>query len=124
MLKCGLIRKGAMVILSKHIPTIAQLRPGVVTVTKEDGAETEKFFVSGGFAFIHPDNTCSVNAVEAIPLADLDADLARAGMCLALFIVMECSLVGFFSFLQVWQSMRLWLVMEPMKRRRRLVKLE
>lgn len=68
-----------MVVLSKHIPTIAQLKPGVVAVTKEDGAE-EKFFVSGGYAFVHPDNTCSVNAVEAIPLADLDLEAAKAGL--------------------------------------------
>ena len=50
---------GAMVILSKHIPTIAQLKPGVVHVTKEDGSDADKFFVSGGYAFMHPDNTCS-----------------------------------------------------------------
>lgn len=70
---------GAMVVLSRHIPTIAQLKPGVVAVTKEEG-EVEKFFVSGGYAFVHPDNTCSVNAVEAIPLNDLDAEAARAGL--------------------------------------------
>jgi F-type H+-transporting ATPase subunit delta len=69
-----------MVILSKHIPTIAQLKPGVVAVTKEDNSEPEKFFVSGGYAFMHPDNTCSINAVEAIPLADLDVEAARAGL--------------------------------------------
>ena len=71
---------GQMVILSKHIPTIAQLKPGVVQVTQEDGTDGDKFFVSGGYAFMHPDNTCSVNAVECIPLADLDADAARAGL--------------------------------------------
>jgi F-type H+-transporting ATPase subunit delta len=71
---------GAMVVLSRHIPTIAQLKPGVVSVTKEDGTDLEKYFVSGGYAFVHPDNTCSVNAVEAIPLGDLDAEAARAGL--------------------------------------------
>ncbi len=71
---------GAMVVLSRHIPTIAQLKPGVVTVTKEDGTEAEKYFVSGGYAFVHPDNTCSVNAVEAIPLGDLDIDAARTAL--------------------------------------------
>ncbi len=57
------------------------LRPGVVSVTKDEGsADVEKFFVSGGFAFMHPDNTCSVNAVEAIPLSELDIEAARAGL--------------------------------------------
>jgi F-type H+-transporting ATPase subunit delta len=70
---------GAMVVLSRHIPTIAQLKPGVVAVTKEDGV-VEKFFVSGGYAFVHPDNTCSVNAVEAIPVGDLDLESAKAGL--------------------------------------------
>jgi F-type H+-transporting ATPase subunit delta len=70
---------GAMVVLSKHIPTIAQLKPGVVTVTKVDGVE-EKYFVSGGYAFMHPDNSCSVNTVEAIPLSELDVEAAKAGV--------------------------------------------
>jgi F-type H+-transporting ATPase subunit delta len=69
-----------MVVLSKHIPTIAQMRPGVVAVTTEEAGEAQKYFVSGGYAFMHPDNTCSVNAVEAIPVADLDGEAARAGL--------------------------------------------
>ncbi len=36
--------------------------------------------VHPGFAFMHPDNSCSVNAVEAIPLGELDIDAARAGL--------------------------------------------
>ena len=38
------------------------------------------FSLFSGFAFVHPNNTCSVNAVEAIPLADLDLEAAKAGL--------------------------------------------
>merc|ERR1711916_44706 len=70
---------GAMVILSKHVPTIAQLKPGLVVVEPEEG-EATKYFVSGGYAFIHPDNSCSVNAIECVPLADLDLGAAKEGL--------------------------------------------
>lgn len=29
---------------------------------------------------MHPDNSCSINAVEAIPLSELDLEAARAGL--------------------------------------------
>jgi hypothetical protein len=40
----------------------------------------EKYFVSGGFAFIHPDSSADICAVEAVKVADLDADAVRAGL--------------------------------------------
>ena len=63
-----------------HVPTVAQLRPGVVTIHKELDKDIQKFFVSGGFAFIHADSTADVCAVEAVPLTDLDGDAVRAGL--------------------------------------------
>lgn len=38
-----------------HVPTVAQLKPGVLQILHEDG-ETEKYFCSGGFALTHPDS--------------------------------------------------------------------
>lgn len=38
---------GAFGILPKHVPSLAVLKPGVLTVYEEDGA-TKKFFVSSG----------------------------------------------------------------------------
>ncbi|KDD77022.1 hypothetical protein H632_c38p3 [Helicosporidium sp. ATCC 50920] len=63
-----------------HVPTVAQLRPGVVTVHRELDKSVEKFFVPGGFAFVHGDSVTEVCAVDAYPLSDLDPDAVRAGL--------------------------------------------
>mmetsp|Transcript_44163 Transcript_44163/g.111278 ORF Transcript_44163/g.111278 Transcript_44163/m.111278 type:complete len:173 (+) Transcript_44163:93-611(+) len=67
---------GYMGVVSGHVPTIAELKPGVVTVVKSDGAE-DKFFVNGGFAFVTKDNECNVSVLEACSVADLDVEHAR-----------------------------------------------
>jgi hypothetical protein len=43
-----------------HVPTVAQLKPGVLQIFHEDG-ETEKYFCPGGFALTHP-NSVTVRA--------------------------------------------------------------
>ena len=70
---------GYMGIGKNHMPVIAELKPGVVTVD-EPGKPQEKFFVSGGFAYVHQDKTCEITAVEAFPLDQLDADLVKKGL--------------------------------------------
>lgn len=60
-------------ILPGHVPTVAQLRPGVMSVHKNNDQDIQKFFVSSGFAFIHANSTAEVCAVEAVPLEQLDA---------------------------------------------------
>lgn len=67
-------------VMPGHVPTVAQLRPGVVTVHKELDKDVQKYFVSGGFAFVHPDSSADVCAVEAVPLSDLDGESVRAGL--------------------------------------------
>ncbi|KAL4449405.1 hypothetical protein ABPG77_007049 [Micractinium sp. CCAP 211/92] len=67
-------------VMPGHVPTVAQLRPGVVTVHKELDKDVTKYFVSGGFAFVHPDSTADICAVEAVKVTDLDADAVRAGL--------------------------------------------
>jgi F0F1-type ATP synthase epsilon subunit len=52
----------------------------VVTVHKELDKSVEKYFVSGGFAFVHPDSTADICAVEAVKVSDLDPDAVRAGL--------------------------------------------
>ncbi|TPX32366.1 hypothetical protein SmJEL517_g04517 [Synchytrium microbalum] len=70
--------EGDMGILADHVPMIAQLAPGIVEIFQ--GADkTKKFFVSGGFAIINPDSTMNINAVEAVPLEQVDFDAARRG---------------------------------------------
>lgn len=72
---------GVMGVLGDHAPTIAQLKPGVVTVHGMDVSDIiARYFVSGGFATIKADSSATVNAVEAIKFEDLDAGLARKGL--------------------------------------------
>jgi F-type H+-transporting ATPase subunit delta len=61
-----------MGILPNHVPTVAQMRPGVVTISYEDG-RNERYFVSSGFTFVHPDRT-DICAVEAVRVEDIDPD--------------------------------------------------
>jgi F-type H+-transporting ATPase subunit epsilon len=61
--------EGEMGVLAGHAPMIVALRGGVITV-REDGKETEKLFVAGGFAEIGPERV-AVLADEAVPLDDL-----------------------------------------------------
>jgi len=67
-------------VMPGHVPTVAQLRPGVVTVHTEMDKDIQKFFVSSGFAFVHADSTADVVAVEAVKLDDLDTEAIRAGL--------------------------------------------
>ena len=68
---------GDMGILADHVPTIAQLRPGVIEIFVAAGDKPQKYFVSGGYAVMNPDSTLSVNAVEANTLEELDVNVAR-----------------------------------------------
>jgi len=50
---------GSFGILSKHVPTLAVLKPGVVTIYEEDGS-TKKIFVSSGTITINEDSSVQV----------------------------------------------------------------
>jgi F-type H+-transporting ATPase subunit epsilon len=68
--------EGEMGVLPGHAPMIVTLRGGVIRV-REDGAETERLFVGGGFAEVSPERV-TVLADEATPLATLSrADAER-----------------------------------------------
>jgi F-type H+-transporting ATPase subunit epsilon len=59
--------------LPEHAPTVAALRPGVISVF-ENNQVIERVFVAGGFAEVTPER-CTVLAERAMPVAELD----RAG---------------------------------------------
>lgn len=67
-------------VMPGHVPTIAQLRPGVVSVHKEMDKDVQRFFVSSGFAFVHADSSADVCAVEAVPVDDLCPDTVAKGL--------------------------------------------
>ncbi|KAH1299470.1 hypothetical protein KXX11_006521 [Aspergillus fumigatus] len=68
---------GEMGVLANHVPSIEQLKPGLVEIVEESGAN-KKFFLSGGFAVVQPDSALSINAVEAYPLEDFSADAVKS----------------------------------------------
>lgn len=86
-----------MGVLAHHVPSIEQLKPGLVEVIEESGA-TKQFFrtsetrarpavmqrltrdiclVSGGFAVVQPNSVLSINAVEGYPIEDFSAEAIR-----------------------------------------------
>jgi len=70
---------GDMGILANHVPSIEAVRPGVVEVIEGTGA-SKKFFVSGGFATVHPSNRLTINVVEAAPLENFSPEAVRANL--------------------------------------------
>ncbi|KAK7099757.1 ATP synthase subunit delta, mitochondrial-like [Littorina saxatilis] len=70
---------GSFGILPNHVPSLAVLKPGVVTVFEEDGSN-KKFFVSSGSISINEDSSVQVLAEEAHPLENLDAQAVREGI--------------------------------------------
>merc|ERR1719263_2511516 len=71
---------GVLGVLKGHMKTMADLQAGVLHV-QNDGV-TEKFFVSGGFAFIEGDKAM-VAAVEAVSVDDLDSPAVEKGLTAA-----------------------------------------
>lgn len=67
---------GAFGILPKHVPTLAVLKPGIVTVYENDGTQ-KKVFVSSGTITVNEDASVQVLAEEAASLEDLDLSSAR-----------------------------------------------
>ena len=67
--------EGEMGVLPGHSPMIVTLRGGVIRV-RENGAETERLFIGGGFAEISPERV-TVLADEATPLASLSRAAAE-----------------------------------------------
>ncbi|KAK9382565.1 ATP synthase subunit delta [Kockiozyma suomiensis] len=67
---------GDLGVLASHVPTIEQLRPGVIDIV-EDGGATKQFFISGGFATVQPGSLLSINAIEAYPVEDFSAEAIR-----------------------------------------------
>merc|ERR1711872_739177 len=67
---------GAFGILPAHVPSLAVLKPGVVTVYEDDGS-AKKFFVSSGSITINDDSSVQILAEEAHKVEDLDGSAAK-----------------------------------------------
>ncbi|KAK7743741.1 delta subunit of the central stalk of mitochondrial F1F0 ATP synthase, atp16 [Diatrype stigma] len=68
---------GEMGVLANHVPSIEQLKPGLIEVIEESGS-SKQFFLSGGFATVQPNSVLSINAVEGYPLEDFSAEAVKA----------------------------------------------
>lgn len=79
--------EGEMGVLPGHAPMIVALRGGVISVT-ENGLETEKLFVAGGFAEITPSRV-TILADEATPVAELSRSDAADRIAAAEAAVLE-----------------------------------
>ncbi|EAA28035.2 ATP synthase delta chain mitochondrial precursor [Neurospora crassa] len=77
---------GEMGVLANHVPSIEQLKPGLVEVIEESGSN-KQYFLSGGFAVVQPGSKLSINAVEGYALEDFSAEAVRAQIAEAQKIV-------------------------------------
>lgn len=69
---------GQMGVLPGHVSTIAELKPGILTV--HEGNDVAKYFISSGFAFIHANSFADIVAVEAVPIDQIDPSLVQKGL--------------------------------------------
>ncbi|KDQ21699.1 hypothetical protein BOTBODRAFT_26127 [Botryobasidium botryosum FD-172 SS1] len=69
---------GDMGILANHVPSVEPLKAGVIEIIEQSG--TKKWFASGGFATVHPNNTLTINAIEAAPLDDFALEAVRQNL--------------------------------------------
>ncbi|PIA14081.1 ATP synthase subunit delta, mitochondrial [Coemansia reversa NRRL 1564] len=69
---------GDLGVLADHVPTIEQLKPGVIDFISDSGSQ--KYFVSGGFAIMNPNSVLNINAVEAFKLEDIDPQAVAANL--------------------------------------------
>merc|ERR1719361_1856419 len=72
---------GNFSILPQHVPIIAVLRPGVVTIMTDSG--DEKFVVSSGTVTVNVDSSAQILAEEAAPLANFDLTNTQSSLSAA-----------------------------------------
>jgi F-type H+-transporting ATPase subunit delta len=79
LLECS-TATGDIGVMAEHAAYLAELKPGVVSVTEEKDSAGKRYFVPGGFLVIRDDNTAALTASEAIPLDDLDIAHAKSSL--------------------------------------------
>lgn len=66
-------QEGDVGIRAGHMSLVLAIRPGVVTVQRQENGVTESIFIAGGFADVGQDHV-TVLAEEAIPVANLSRE--------------------------------------------------
>merc|ERR1712223_845190 len=70
---------GSFGILPNHVPALAVLAPGTITVYEESG-DSNKFFVSSGTVTINDDSSVQILAEEAHSLDAFDVNAAKTAL--------------------------------------------
>eukprot|EP00339_Tiarina_fusa_P023993 CAMPEP_0117046392 /NCGR_PEP_ID=MMETSP0472-20121206/32082_1 /TAXON_ID=693140 ORGANISM="Tiarina fusus, Strain LIS" /NCGR_SAMPLE_ID=MMETSP0472 /ASSEMBLY_ACC=CAM_ASM_000603 /LENGTH=176 /DNA_ID=CAMNT_0004758735 /DNA_START=12 /DNA_END=542 /DNA_ORIENTATION=+ len=68
---------GIFGVLAGHVPTVTRLRPGTLSIYSDETNATH-WFVSSGFAVVHPDSRVDIQAIEAVKVDDLDQSIVSA----------------------------------------------
>jgi len=67
---------GAFGILPNHVPTLAVIKPGVMSVIESDNS-VKKYFVSSGSITVNDDSSVQILAQEAVPIDMIDPSAAQ-----------------------------------------------
>jgi F-type H+-transporting ATPase subunit delta len=73
--------EGMFGVKANHVPVISQLRPGLVEL--HAGGEVEKYFISGGWAYVHPNGVTDIQALEAVTLDQVDGPAVKSALAAA-----------------------------------------
>lgn len=73
---------GNLGILANHVPILAVMKPGVVTVFEDDG-NSKKIFVAAGTVTMNEDSSLLLLASEAVAVEDLDVNTAQKNLAAA-----------------------------------------
>lgn len=73
-----------MGILANHVPSLIQLRPGLLEIftdgpASQSGSKRSAYFVSGGFATVNPDSSMQIAAFEAVTVDNIDPEAVSEG---------------------------------------------
>ncbi|KAL2642029.1 hypothetical protein R1flu_009616 [Riccia fluitans] len=69
---------GIIGILPGYVPTVVEMKPGLLSV--QNGGETTKYVVSGGYAFLHANSVADIVALDAYPPENFDIEEAKKGL--------------------------------------------
>jgi F-type H+-transporting ATPase subunit delta len=73
---------GSLGILANHVPILAVMKPGVVSVIEDDGT-AKKYFVAAGTVTMNEDSSLLLLASEAVAVEDLDLGEAQKNLTTA-----------------------------------------
>lgn len=71
---------GIFGVMPSHVPTISELKPGVVSVQESADGDLTKYFISGGFMSMTSQSKLTLTVLEALSVDDLDPEAVKTGL--------------------------------------------